>query len=133
MKVLPDIEFQELKKLATTPGQDRYLAFAELACRTRDNPSIWDQSENRWFGGPLDSTRAPNTTEMEWAFLDWSRWLNKGRNPELKQKVVARLHELESCLDLASSETPAVKYFNAIASELHRENAKNRGGDTYSE
>ena len=126
MKVLPDMELHELKKLAITPGQDQYLAFAELACRTRDDPSIWDQfqSADPQCGGPLDST------EREWAFLRWSRKLNRGRNPELKQKVAARLHELESCLDLASSDTPAVMYFNEIADELHRENAKNRGGDT---
>lgn len=130
MKILPDMELQELKKLATAPGHDRYLAFAELACRTRDDPSIWDQPVNTRFWGPGDSTRAPNTAEMEWAFLDWSQRLNEGRNPELEQKVAARVHELESCLDLATSDTPAVRYSNAIGEELRRENAKNGGGDT---
>ena len=60
MKILPDIGLQELKRLATTPGQNRYLAFAELACRTRDDPSIWDQQGETRFWGPLDCTRAPN-------------------------------------------------------------------------
>ena len=129
MNVLPDMELHELKKLATTPGQDRYLAFAELACRTRDNPSIWDQS----FGEPPDGTRALNTTEREWAFLCMSKKLNRKQNPELRQKVIARLHELEPCLDLASSDTPAIKYLNEIIEALHSEDVKNRGGDTYSE
>ena len=115
MKILPDMELQELKRLATTPGQDRYLAFADLACRTRGDPSIWDEQgeERPWVWGPPDITRAPNTTEMEWAFLDWSQRLNEGRNPELEQKVAARLHELEPRLDLATSDTPAVCVFRS--------------------
>ena len=95
MNILPDIEFQELKNLATKPGKDQYLAYAELACRTRDDPSIWDQQAP--FGSPLP--RDPNATETEWAFLKCSQEWNDGRDPALKQEQDLRLDELECQLD----------------------------------
>ena len=113
----PDIELQELKKLATKLGKDRYLAFAELACRTRDDPSIWDQQGETRFGSPLDFPRAPNTTEMEWAFLKCSQAWNNGGDPALKQEQDLRLDELECQLgqDPDSLES---KYYNALVDKL---------------
>ena len=66
MKSLPD---SEIKQLATKPGPKQYLAFDELARRIRDNPSSWSQPERPLVWNALDITRAPNASEMEWAFL----------------------------------------------------------------
>ena len=65
MRSLPD---DELKNLSTTPGPKRYLAFDEMARRIRDNPSGWAalQGEPYWKWSPIDITRRPNDTEMEW-------------------------------------------------------------------
>lgn len=117
MKSLCD---SDVKKLATRPGRERYLAFDELAQRVRDNPSSWSEPERRWVWNALDCTRAPNGTEMEWAFLQWSQHLNDEENYELKQAQDARLDELEPRLD-QDPDSLETKYFNAIGEELRRQ------------
>ena len=114
-KSLPD---PELKKLATRYGPKQHLAFDELACRIRDNPSSWSPKE--WAWDPLDITRAPNAIEAAWAFLKWSQQLNDGKNPTLEQEQEARLDELESHLD-QDPDSLETKYFNAIGDELRRQ------------
>ena len=114
MKSLPS---GELKKIATEPGPERHLAFAELARRTRDDPSTLNPSEEPWIWRPLDVTRAPNAIEMEWAFLKCSQAWNNGRDPGLKQKQDLRLDELERQLD-QDPDSLAIKYYNALADEL---------------
>ena len=130
MKILPDIQFQDLKWLATTPGKDQGLAFAELACRTRRDPSIWAEPDGTLFWGPLDTTRAPTTPEMEWAFLKWSQQLIDDTNTEIEQMLAARLHELEPTLDLTSSDAPAVRYLDAIGNELRRQGGRRGPSDS---
>ena len=115
MKFLPDTE---LKNLATTPGPQQYLAFAEMACRIRDNPSGWSQQEQPWIWSAFDCTRAPNATEIEWAFLTWSQRLNDGES-ELEQKQEARIEELERHLD-QDQDSIENKYHNAIGENLCR-------------
>ena len=117
MKSLPDIE---IKQLATRPGPEQYLAFDELARRVRDNPSSWSHPERPWIWNALDCTRAPNVSEMEWAFLKWSQQLNDGKQPELEQEQNARLYKLEHPLD-QDPESLEIKYFNAIGEELLRQ------------
>lgn len=116
MKSLSDIE---VKKLATRSGPEQSLAFYELARRVRDRPSSWSQPERPWFWDALDCTRAPNVSEMEWAFLKWSQHLNDEENYEFKQEQNARLDELERRLD-QDTDTLEIKYFNAIGEELRR-------------
>ena len=117
MKSLSDIE---VKKLATRPGSEQYLAFDELARRVRDNPSSWNQPERPWVWNALDCTRAPNVSEMEWAFLKWSQHLSNGEKYELNQEQDARLDELERHLD-QDPDSLEIKYFNAIGEELRRQ------------
>ena len=88
MKSLPD---SEIKQLATKPGPKQYLAFDELARQIRDNPSSWSPHAGPWPWTALDITRAPNASEMEWAFLKWSQELNDGKHHELEQEQDARL------------------------------------------
>ena len=117
MKSLSD---DELKNLAATPGPKRYLAFDEMARRIRDNPSGWVtlQGEPYWKWSPIDITRRPNPTEMEWAMLKLSQNLNDVP-PELEREQNVRIRELERHLDqdLDSLER---KYYNAIAANLRR-------------
>ena len=110
MKSIPDLE---LKKIATRSGPKQHLAFDELARRIRDKPSSWSPEEGPWAWDPLDSTRAPNAIEAEWAFLKWSQQLNDGKNPKLEQEQEARLDELKSHLD-QDPDSLETKYFNAI-------------------
>ena len=105
-------------------------AFAELACRTRRDPSIWAEPSSTPFWGPLDTTRAPTTPEMEWAFLKWSQRLIDETHTEIERMLAARLHELEPTLDLTSSAAPAVRYHNAIGDELRRQGARPGPSDT---
>ena len=120
MKSLPD---SEIKQLATKPGPKQYLAFDELARQIRDNPSSWSPHAGPWPWTALDITRAPNASEMEWAFLKWSQELNDGKHPKLEQKQDPRLKELERHLE-QDPESLASKYFNAIGAELHRQREK---------
>ena len=117
MKSLSDIV---VKKLATRPGPEQYLAFDELARRVRDNPSSWHQPENPWFWSPIDCTRAPNVSEIEWAFLNWSQHLSNGEKYELNQEQYARLQELERHLD-QDPDSLEIKYYNTIGEELRRQ------------
>lgn len=120
MKSLPDLE---LKSLATKPGPDQHLAFDELARRIRDDPPSWAVQEGPFVWSPLDITRAPNAIETEWAFLEWSRFLNEGKNSELEQKQQARIDELERRLD-QDPDSLATKYFNAVGDELRRQRSE---------
>ena len=115
MKSLPDTE---LKNLATTLGPQQYLAFDEMACRIRDNPSGWSQQEQPGIWSAFDCTRAPNAREIEWAFLKWSQRLNDGE-PELEQEQEARTEELERHLD-QDRDSLENKYHNAIGEYLRR-------------
>ena len=115
MKSIPDLE---LKKIATRSGPKQHLAFDELARRIRDNPSSWRPEEGPGAWDPLDSTRAPNAIEAEWAFLKWSQQLNDGKNPKLEQE--ARLDELKSYLD-QDPDSLEIKYFKVIGDELSRQ------------
>ena len=117
MKSLPDIE---IKQFATRPGPERYLAFDELARRVRDNPSSWSHPERPWIWNALDCTRAPNVSEMEWAFLKWSQHLNDEENYELQQEQNARRDELERHLG-QEPDSPEHEYFNAIGQELRQQ------------
>ena len=120
MKSLPD---SEIMQLATKPGPKQYLAFDELARRIRYNPSMWSPQAGPWPWNALDITRAPNASEMEWAFLKWSQELNDGKHHKLEQEQDARLKELERHLG-QEPESLASKYFNAIGAELHRQREK---------
>ena len=120
MKSLPD---SEIMQLATKPGPKQYLAFDELARRIRYNPSMWSPQAGPWPWNALDITRAPNASEMEWAFLKWSQELNDGKHHKLEQEQDARLKELERHLE-QDPESLASKYFNAIGAELHRQREK---------
>ena len=117
MKSLSD---DELKNLATTPGPKRYLAFDEMARRIRDNPSGWAalQGEPCWDWSPIDITRRPNDTEMEWAMLRLSQQFNDVA-PELEQEQNVRIKELEGQLD-EDLDSLEVKYYNDIATNLRR-------------
>ena len=117
MKSLPDAE---LKNLATKPRPKQYLAFDEMARRIRDNPSGWAalQGEPWWDWSPIDITRRPNATEMEWAMLKWSQQLNDVA-PELEQEQNVRIKELEGHLD-QDLDSLAVKYHNAIGENLRQ-------------
>ena len=117
MKSLPDLE---LKSLATKLGSDQHLAFDELARRIRDDPSSWTSQEGPIEWGSLDITRGPNVIEAEWTFLQWSRLLNEGKDPELKQRQQARIRELEGHLD-QDPDSLANKYFNAVGDELRKQ------------
>ena len=136
MKSLPDSEIKQLatkpgpkqyrpcddsdiKQLATKPGPKQYLAFDELARRIRYNPSMWSPPAGPWPWNALDITRAPNASEMEWAFLKWSQRLNDDHH-ELEQKQDPRLKELERHLE-QDPESIENKYFNAIGEELRRQ------------
>ena len=130
VKILPDIGFQDLKWLATRRGKDQGPAFAELACRTRREPSVWAEPSPTLFWGPLDTTRAPTTPEMEWAFLKWSQRLIDETHTEIERMLAARLQELEPTLDLNSPGAPAIRYHNAIGDELRRQEAEPRPSDT---
>ena len=118
MKSLPD---DELKNLATTPGPKRYLAFDEMARRIRDYPSGWAalQGEPYWRWSPIDITRRPNDTEMEWAMLRLSQQFNDVA-PELEQEQNMRIKELESQLD-KDLDSLEVRYYNDIAKNLRRD------------
>ena len=109
MKSLPD---SEIKQLATKPGPKQYLVFDELARRIRDNPSSWSQPERHLVWKALDITRAPNASEMEWAFLKGSQRLNDD-HPGLEQEQDPRLVEIERHLE-QDPESIENKYFNAI-------------------
>ena len=118
MKSLPD---SEIRQLATKPGPKRYLAFAELARRIRNNPSIWNPEEGPWPWNPLDITRAPNAIEAECAFLKWSQQLNDGKNPKLEQEQDARITELEHHLLQDPDSLDIVnRLFKAIGEELRK-------------
>ena len=117
MKALPNLE---LKKIATTSGPRQHLAFDELSRRIRDNPSSGSQEEGPWARGPLDTTRAPNAIEAEWAFLKWSQQFNDGKNPKREQEQEVRIRELESRLD-QDPDSLEDKYFNEIGEELRRQ------------
>ena len=117
MKYLPD---NELKNLASTPGPKQYLAFDEMARRIRDNSSGWAalQGEPWWKWSPIDITRRPNATEMEWAMLRWSQQFNDVA-PELEQEQNVGIKELEGQLD-QDLDSLEVKYYNAIGENLRR-------------
>ena len=117
MKALPS---REVRRRATEPGPERYLAFDELARRIRDDPSTMNPSEEPWVWNPLDVTRPPNAIEMEWAFLKCSQAWNNGRNPALDQKQDARVDELERHLD-EDPDSLEIKYHNALVDKLHRQ------------
>ena len=117
------LHLQEVKKLATEPGPKRYLAFDELARRTRDDPSTMNPSEGPWTWNPLDVTRAPNATEMEWAYLKCSQARNNGRDPALAREQEARGDELERDLD-EDTNSLEIKYYNALVDELHRQDER---------
>ena len=117
MKTLPDLE---LKNIATTPGPRQHLAFDEMARRIRNNPSSWSPPEAPWASNPLDTDRAPNAIEAEWAFLKWSQQLNGGKDPKLEQEQEARLRELESKLG-QDPDSLEDKFFNEIGEELRRQ------------
>ena len=112
----------EIMQLATKPGPKQYLAFDEPR-RIRYNPSSWRPPAGPWPWNALDITRAPNASEMEWAFLKWSQELNDGKHHKLEQEQDARLKELERHLG-QEPESLASKYFNAIGAELHRQREK---------
>ncbi len=116
MKSLPDAE---LKSLATTPGPRQYLAFDEMARRTRDNPPGWTQQAQPWAWSAVDCTRGPNAREMEWAFLKWSQRLNNVE-PELDQEQEVRIEELERHLNHVP-DSLEVKYHNAIGEKIRRQ------------
>lgn len=124
MKSLPD---DELKNLATTPGPKRYLAFDEMARRIRDYPSGWatQKGEPYWKWSPIDITRRPNATEMEWAMLRLSQQFNDVA-PELEQEQNMRIKELESQLD-EDIDSLEVRYYNDIVTNLRRAD-KDDGG-----
>ena len=83
----------------------------------------WAVQEGPFVWSPLDITRAPNAIETEWAFLEWSRFLNEGKNSELEQKQQARIDELERRLD-QDPDSLATKYFNAVGNELRRQRSE---------
>ena len=120
MKSLPDAE---LMKLAATRGPEQYLAFDEIARRIRDNPAgscvaaLQGESFREW--SPIDITRSPNATEMEWAMLKLSQHLNEDQNPELERQQEALLRELEGHLD-EDPDSLATKFYNAIAEYLRQ-------------
>ena len=139
MKSLPDSEIKqlatkpgpkqyrpcddsEIKQLATKPGPKQYLAFDELARRIRYNPSMWSPQAGPWPWNALDITRAPNASEMEWAFLKWSQRLNDD-HPGLEQEQDPRLVEIERHLE-QDPESIENQYFNAIGAELHLQREK---------
>ena len=107
----------DLIKLGLQRGAKQHLALDELARRIRDDPSSWNPGASPWLWNRLDSTRAPNATEMEWALLQWSRQINDGSDPELEREQEARLEELERHLeqDLDSLE---IRCHDAIGREL---------------
>ena len=111
MKSLPS---SELKKIATTPGPEQYLAFDELATRERNKPPEL-QEPNNWepLSGPL------KPIHKEWAFLKWSQRLNVKKDHDLRRRQNERLRELERQLD-DETDSLELKYFNAIGEELHR-------------
>ena len=117
---MKSLALHEVKKLATQPGHERYLAFDELARRIRDDPSPMNPSEDPWTWSPLHVTRAPNAIEMEWAFLKCSQAWNNERDPARKQKQDLRVDELERQLD-QDADPLVVKYYNALVDELRRE------------
>lgn len=114
MKSLSD---GELKNLAATPGPKRYLAFDEMARRIRAGWSAL-QGEPYWKWSPIDITRRPNATEMEWALLKLSQHLNDVA-PELEQEQNVRIKKLEDQLDEYPNSLE-VKYYNDIATNLRR-------------
>ena len=116
MKSLPDAE---LKSLATTPSPRQYLAFDEMARRTRDDPSGWTRQDAPWTWSAVDCTRGPNAGEMEWAFLKWSQRLNDVE-PELAREQEVRIEELERHLD-QDPDSLEVRYHNAIGDEVRRQ------------
>ena len=115
MNSLPDAE---LKRLATTPGAKQYLAFDEMARRTRDNPPRWTQQAQPWAWSAVDCTRGPNAREVEWAFLKWSQRLNDVE-PELDQEQAVRIEELERHLD-HDPDSLEITYYIAIGEEIRR-------------
>lgn len=119
MKSLPDVE---LMKLAATPGLKQYLAFDEIARRIRDNPAgscvAALQGEPFWEWSPIDITRRPNATEMEWAMLKLSQDLNDVP-PELEREQNVRIRELEDQLG-QDCDSLECKYYNAISRNLSR-------------
>lgn len=119
MKSLPDAE---LMKLAKKPGARQYLAFDEIAGRIRDNPAgrcvAALQGERRWEWSPIDITRPPNATELEWAMLKLSQDLNDVP-PELEREQNVRIRELEAHLD-KDFDSLECKYYNAISKNLSR-------------
>jgi len=121
MKSLPDAE---LMKLARVPGPKQYLAFDEIARRIRDNPEgscmAALQWEPFWDWSPIDITRRPNATEMEWAMLKLSQDLNDVP-PELEREQNVRIRELEGHLD-QDCDSLECKYYNAIIKNLSRSN-----------
>ena len=117
MKSLHD---DEVKKVATRHGPTQYLAFDELARRVRENPESWSQFETLGIWNIFDCSRVPDVYEMEWAFLKWSKHLNKGENYDLVRVQTARLNELERQLDRDPASLE-IEYFNAIGEELRRE------------
>ena len=58
---LHDLEEKELKNLATHPGPKQYLAFNEMAHRTREDPAGWEPT---FWPGPK-----PKAPHVELAFL----------------------------------------------------------------
>ena len=119
MKSLPDAE---LMKLARVSGPKQYLAFDEIARRIRDNPEgsclAALQWEPFWDWSPIDITRRPNATEMEWVMLKLSQDLNDVP-PELEREQNVRIRELEDHLD-QDFDSLECKYYNAIIENLSR-------------
>ena len=116
MKSLPP---SELNNLALTPGPKQHLVFGELARRIRENPSSWNPEKGPWVWNHLDSTPAPNAVAAEWAFLDWARQLNDGKNPELEKEQETRLEELERHLEQdPDSHAISGKFHDAIGRKV---------------
>ena len=107
MGSLPD---PELKERAIS-GPDQHLAFDELARRIRNNRWVWDRAAD-----------GPNTREMEWVCLKWSRQLNeREENPGLAREQEARLVELERDLgEEPESESRKTKHYHEIGACIRK-------------
>ena len=106
---LHDLEEKELKNLATHPGPKQYLAFNEMAHRTREDPAGWEPT---FWPGPK-----PKAPHVELAFLLWSQQFNGERDLTLQQKQDARIKELE-CGIRPDPESLVTQFYNAIHKEI---------------
>ena len=107
---LHDLEEKELKNLAYLPGPKDYLAFDEMARRTREDPLGWE---------PTDRPDGPKAPHVELAFLELSKQRNFDRDYELQQKQDARIKELE-CEIGRDPQSLANQCHNEIVDEIER-------------